>query len=203
MVAMTSSSSSYGGSGNSMRDQYRRQVDRISEEHMFLRKSVDRYLKRVDDSARQRELLLELGDPRENNNNNSGGGSLHARKRFGFLSGGGGPASLPMHVQEEEAYAQRMQQRQQQRQSLLSSIQLVEQMKQIGADIGVMLGEQGDVLRRARQQLWEVGSLLGLSQSTLRMIERRLTVDRWIVYVGMLVITLLLLFVWIYKLTSA
>jgi len=51
----------------------------------------------------------------------------------------------------------------------------------------------------AQRKLYDLGASLGVSQTVLRLIERRDLRDRWLVYVGMLIITVILLAIWWYR----
>jgi Golgi SNAP receptor complex protein 2 len=49
------------------------------------------------------------------------------------------------------------------------------------------LGEQREFLRSTQRALYSVGNTLGLSNETIRMVERRALQDKWIFYAGVIV----------------
>lgn len=49
------------------------------------------------------------------------------------------------------------------------------------------LGEQREFLRTTQKAIYSVGNTLGLSNETIRMVERRALQDKWIFYGGVLV----------------
>ncbi|EFC41805.1 predicted protein [Naegleria gruberi] len=82
--------------------------------------------------------------------------------------------------------------------SMDNSIRLIEQMKQVGIDSLGMLSDQRSTLKIIHEKLIGMGSTLGISQSTMRSIERRYVRDKYIIMAGMIFITLLLIFVYYY-----
>jgi len=78
--------------------------------------------------------------------------------------------------------------------SFQRSIALVEQMKDVGSSVLGMLSSQKETIQGARRRVLDIGLMLGVSQSTIRMIERRNIIDRAIVYGGMLLVSMLLLY---------
>jgi Golgi SNAP receptor complex protein 2 len=49
------------------------------------------------------------------------------------------------------------------------------------------LGEQREFLRSTQRAIYSVGNTLGLSNETIRMVERRALQDKWIFYAGVIV----------------
>jgi len=49
-----------------------------------------------------------------------------------------------------------------------------------GADVLANLGQQKEILKGAQRRLYSVGSTLGISGDTIRMVERRARQDKWI-----------------------
>ena len=49
-----------------------------------------------------------------------------------------------------------------------------------GADVLSNLGQQKEMLKGAQRRLYSVGSTLGISGDTIRMVERRAKQDKWI-----------------------
>uniref|UniRef100_A0AAV1UC87 Membrin n=1 Tax=Peronospora matthiolae TaxID=2874970 RepID=A0AAV1UC87_9STRA len=81
----------------------------------------------------------------------------------------------------------------QESESLQRSSQMVSDLTSLSQSILGDLGEQRSRLKNVRTKLLDIANRLGLSSSLLRVIERRDTVDFWIVMGGMLV-TLAFLF---------
>ncbi|KAG5681471.1 hypothetical protein PVAND_010903 [Polypedilum vanderplanki] len=63
----------------------------------------------------------------------------------------------------------------------------VDEMLSTGNNIINSLRNQRDILKGARTRMLNVGSTLGLSDHTIRLIERRLTDDRYVMFAGMFV----------------
>lgn len=82
--------------------------------------------------------------------------------------------------------------------SLDRSIHVMEQIKDTGRNVLGMLSEQSESLRNVREKLFEMGSSLGISQSVLRSIDRRMKMDTLIVCCGMFFIIILLILIWYY-----
>lgn len=49
-----------------------------------------------------------------------------------------------------------------------------------GADVLSNLGQQREMLKGAQRRLYSVGTTLGISGDTIRMVERRARQDKWI-----------------------
>lgn len=75
----------------------------------------------------------------------------------------------------------------------------VDDMISTGSNILESLRNQRDVLKGARNKMMTIGSTLGLSVHTMRLIERRLSEDKYFMYGGMF-ITLLVIVLVIYYL---
>lgn len=153
------------------RETWKRQVEQISDELTFLRSSINKLLKHLDDSERDRQLLLGLS-------------SLSDKKW-----------STSAITTEEE----RMKRLSSQSSSLQRSIALVEQMKTTGASVLDMLSSQRETIHAAQRKVLDIGLMLGVSQSTIRMIERRNLVDKIIVYGGMILVSLLLFYIFWFR----
>lgn len=63
----------------------------------------------------------------------------------------------------------------------------VDDMLSTGGNILTSLKNQRDLLKGARTKMVTIGNTLGLSDHTMRMIERRLTEDRYVMFAGMFV----------------
>lgn len=49
------------------------------------------------------------------------------------------------------------------------------------------LGDQRDLLKGTQRKLYSVGSTLGISGDTIRMVERRAKQDKWIFWAGVII----------------
>lgn len=63
----------------------------------------------------------------------------------------------------------------------------VDDMLSTGGNILTSLRNQRELLKGARTKMVSIGNTLGLSDHTMRMIERRLTEDRYVMFAGMFV----------------
>ncbi|ETK84234.1 hypothetical protein F441_10982 [Phytophthora nicotianae CJ01A1] len=94
--------------------------------------------------------------------------SLMSRRNAGFDSGNGA-----MYAAQES-------------ESLQRSSQMVSDLTSLSQSILGDLGEQRNRMKNVRTKLLDIANRLGLSSSLLRVIERRDTVDFWIVIGGMI-----------------
>ncbi|KAI3383186.1 hypothetical protein SNEBB_005086 [Seison nebaliae] len=67
-----------------------------------------------------------------------------------------------------------------------------------GQEVIHNLRNQHDVLKNVRRKMWDVGKVIGLSQSILSMIERRNSGDRIILFGGMIFVVVVVLFFYYY-----
>ena len=155
------------------KDIWQQQVNHLSNELSFLRTSTNKMMRRISESEHARRLLL--GSDENGDYLKSGGG------------GGRGGATM---MSDEE----RMRHLHAQSSSFQRSVALVEQMKTAGSSVLEMLSTQRETLQGARRRVLDIGLMLGVSQSTIRMIERRNIIDRVIVYGGMMLISCILLY---------
>lgn len=63
----------------------------------------------------------------------------------------------------------------------------VDDMLSSGGNILDSLRNQRELLKGARTRMISIGNTLGLSDHTIRLIERRLTEDRFVMFAGMIV----------------
>lgn len=63
----------------------------------------------------------------------------------------------------------------------------VDEMLSTGGNILGSLRNQRELLKGARNKMHSIGNTLGLSDHTIRLIERRLTEDRYVMFGGMFV----------------
>lgn len=66
----------------------------------------------------------------------------------------------------------------------------------IGAGVSILQGirDQGSILKGARKRVQDLANTLGLSNTVMRMIERRSTQDKYILFAGMVIVLLCLYF---------
>jgi len=64
-----------------------------------------------------------------------------------------------------------------------------------GADVLSNLGQQREMLKGAQRRLYSVGTTLGISGDTIRMVERRAKEDKWIFWGGVVVFVVFCYFV--------
>lgn len=140
----------------------------ISDEYLFLRRTIDTCLKKKAQERQQKLLFI----------------SNQSSKKSSV---------------DEDPFIERMQERNKQQDSLHKSLQLMQEMLGKATDTTGLLAAQREMLQNTRNRLFEMGTLLGVSQSTLQLIDKRLFTDKWIVYLGMLFIIGLLLFIIYWK----
>lgn len=80
---------------------------------------------------------------------------------------------------------------------MLNAHQGVDDMLMTGNSALDNLRSQRDKLKGAHRQILDIGNTLGLSNHTMRIIEKRISEDKYVLYVGMAV-TLLIIFIFIY-----
>ena len=80
--------------------------------------------------------------------------------------------------------------------SVARSNQAIEDIFGQGAAILQGMGAQRDRLKRAQRKMLDVLNTMGISEQLLRRAERRMKMDKWIVYGGMAVFTVVLWFTW-------
>lgn len=100
-------------------------------------------------------------------------------------AGLGGPDSLRLQMDEEA-----------QVESLQNSRRVVAEAYETGLAILGRMAGQRDALKAVHRKVLDVANQLGLSDSLLRVIDKRQRVDKIITYGGMLVVVLVLLLVW-------
>lgn len=86
----------------------------------------------------------------------------------------------------------------QQNQNLYSANKEVGEMLNSGSDILSNLKEQRMTLKGAHKKILDVANTLGLSNTVLRLIERRTTQDKFILYGGMMFTCVIMFLVWKY-----
>lgn len=76
---------------------------------------------------------------------------------------------------------------------LQESNQMLDNVLEQGRDVLRSIGVQNKTIKNARRKLLDAANIMGLASSLVNVIDRRHTMDKWLVYLGM-VISLLLLF---------
>eukprot|EP00300_Choanocystis_sp_HF-7_P039594 c5911_g1_i1.p1 GENE.c5911_g1_i1~~c5911_g1_i1.p1 ORF type:complete len:218 (+),score=52.19 c5911_g1_i1:30-683(+) len=79
--------------------------------------------------------------------------------------------------------------------SLKRSERGLQELLDRGAAMFTVLHHQGESIKNVHRKIIDVANVLGLSENTIRAIERRLVTDRWIVYGGMFLTSIVLLWV--------
>jgi Golgi SNAP receptor complex protein 2 len=109
------------------------------------------------------------------------------QERAELLGRANGDSSHVLRIFDEEAQAM---------QSARNSSRMLEEATATGVAILSKYSEQRDRLKRAQRKALDVLNTLGLSNTVLRLIERRNRVDKWIKYGGMILTVVVLFTVW-------
>ncbi|CAG7874393.1 unnamed protein product [Brassica rapa] len=110
-----------------------------------------------------------------------------AKERADLLNRGSGEGAHILQIFDDEAQAMN---------SVKNSKRLLEDSFSSGVAILAKYAEQRDRLKRAQRKALDVLNTVGLSNSVLRLIERRNRVDTWIKYAGMIA-TIVILYLFI------
>ncbi|XP_010516923.1 PREDICTED: membrin-11 [Camelina sativa] len=110
---------------------------------------------------------------------------LEAKERADLLGRASGEGAHIMQIFDEEAQAMN---------SVKNSKRMLEESFSSGVAILSKYAEQRDRLKRAQRKALDVLNTVGLSNSVLRLIERRNRVDTWIKYTGMIATLVILYF---------
>ncbi|PHU30845.1 Membrin-12 [Capsicum chinense] len=110
-----------------------------------------------------------------------------ARERAELIGRTNGDSSHVLRIFDDEAQAM---------QSARRSSRMMEETLATGVAILSKYSEQRDRLKRAQRKAFDVLNTLGLSNSVMRLIEKRNRVDRWIKYAGMVLTIAILIFIW-------
>lgn len=148
------------------RDLWKRKVEQIAEEADSLKVGLDKY------QSRQQRREMEANDRAELFRRTNGDASEGARI---------------LQIFDEESQAL---------QSTRNSSRMVDEAYETGAAVLVTYAEQRERLKRAQRKALDVLNTVGLSNSVLKLIERRHRVDKWISYVGMAVTLIIVIMVW-------
>ncbi|KAF2324484.1 hypothetical protein GH714_014720 [Hevea brasiliensis] len=108
-----------------------------------------------------------------------------AQERAELLGRANGESAHILRIFDEEAQAM---------QSVQNSKRMLQESLSTGTAILSKYSEQRERLKNAQRKALDVLNTVGLSNSVLRLIERRNRVDRWIKYMGMLITLAVLYF---------
>ncbi|KAL0426645.1 UNVERIFIED_CONTAM: Membrin-11 [Sesamum latifolium] len=109
-----------------------------------------------------------------------------AQERAELLGRASGDSHV-LRIFDEEAQAM---------ESVRRSSRLLEESFATGVAILSKYSEQRDHLKRAQRKALDVLNTLGLSNTLLRLIERRNRVDKWIKYAGMILTIIIIIIFW-------
>ncbi|CAI9099302.1 OLC1v1036097C1 [Oldenlandia corymbosa var. corymbosa] len=110
-----------------------------------------------------------------------------AQERAELLGRTIGESSHILSIYDEEA---------QERQSVKKSSAMLQEAYETGVAILSKYSDQRDHLKRAQRKALDVLNRLGLSNSVLRLIERRNRMDRWVKYAGMVITIIIVITIW-------
>ncbi|GMN64839.1 hypothetical protein TIFTF001_033923 [Ficus carica] len=112
---------------------------------------------------------------------------MEAKERAELLGRANGVSARVLRIFDEEAQAM---------QSVRNSSRLLEEASATGEANLFKYSEQRERLKRAQRKALDVLNTVGLSNSVLKLIERRHLVNKWIKYAGMLFTVVIVLFFW-------
>lgn len=144
----------------SKRDIWKRKVEQISEETDALRTGLDRFTGRQARRRVEEQQRQELMDRRA-----GGSGGL-------FGPGGGGTTQLDSDLKSAG--------------HVRNSMRVVEEAYETGVGIIGSMAGQRERLKATHRKVLDVLNTVGLSDSVLRLVERRQRMDQVVVYGGML-----------------
>ncbi|KAL0914376.1 hypothetical protein M5K25_014720 [Dendrobium thyrsiflorum] len=110
-----------------------------------------------------------------------------AKERADFLGRANGDSEHILRIFDEEAQAM---------QSARNSHMMLEEAYATGVAVLSKYAEQRDRLKRAQRKALDILNTVGLSNSVLKLIERRHSVDKWIAYSGMVITVVVMYMFW-------
>ncbi|XP_038883832.1 membrin-11-like [Benincasa hispida] len=110
-----------------------------------------------------------------------------AKERAELLGRANGDSAHILRIFDDEAQAMN---------SVRNSSRMLEEASATGEAILFKYSEQRDRLKRAQRKALDVLNTVGLSNSVLKLIERRHRVDNWIKYAGM-ILTIVVVFIFV------
>ncbi|KAF2306880.1 hypothetical protein P3X46_034777 [Hevea brasiliensis] len=135
----------------------------------------DLWKRKVEQVAEEAESLKQSLDRYFSRNQKR---MREAQERAELLGRANGESAHVLRIFDEEAQAM---------QSVQNSKRMLQESLSTGSAILSKYSEQRERLKNAQRKALDVLNTVGLSNSVLRLIERRNRVDRWIKYVGMLI----------------
>ncbi|KAK3149818.1 hypothetical protein QOZ80_3AG0223340 [Eleusine coracana subsp. coracana] len=112
---------------------------------------------------------------------------LEAKERAELFERANGESSHVLRIFDDEAQAM---------QSARSSSRMLEEAYETGVAILHKYADQRDRLKSAQRKALDVLNTVGLSNSVLKLIERRHRVDKWIAYAGMIITIVVMIVFW-------
>lgn len=112
---------------------------------------------------------------------------MEAKERADLVGRAKGDSAHILRIFDDEAQAMS---------SVRNSSRMLEEASATGEAILFKYSEQRDRLKRAQRKALDVLNTVGLSNSVLKLIERRHRVDNWIKYAGM-ILTIVVVFVFV------
>ncbi|WVZ59981.1 hypothetical protein U9M48_010059 [Paspalum notatum var. saurae] len=112
---------------------------------------------------------------------------LEAKERAELFERANGDSSHVLRIFDDEAQAM---------QSARSSSRMIEEAYETGVAILHKYANQRDRLKSAQRKALDVLNTVGLSNSVLKLIERRHRVDKWIAYAGMIITVVVMIAFW-------
>lgn len=112
---------------------------------------------------------------------------LEAKERAELFERANGESSHVLRIFDDEAQAM---------QSARSSSRMLEEAYETGVAILHKYADQRDRLKSAQRKALDVLNTVGLSNSVLKLIERRHRVDKWIAYAGMIITVVVMIAFW-------
>ncbi|XP_010908620.1 membrin-11 [Elaeis guineensis] len=112
---------------------------------------------------------------------------LEAKERAELLERANGESAHILKIFDEEAQAM---------QSARNSSMMLEEAYATGVAVLSKYAEQRDRLKRAQRKALDILNTVGLSNSVLKLIERRHRVDKWVAYAGMIITVVVVFAFW-------
>ncbi|CAN6323135.1 unnamed protein product [Urochloa humidicola] len=112
---------------------------------------------------------------------------LEAKERAELFERANGESSHVLRIFDDEAQAM---------QSARSSSRMLDEAYETGVAILHKYADQRDRLKSAQRKALDVLNTVGLSNSVLKLIERRHRVDKWIAYAGMIITIVVMIAFW-------
>lgn len=167
LEAMYSMKSMSHTSGSRENVLWERKINQVMEETTALQHSLDRCSAHAQEYRREEAQRQEL---------------LQRRKNIG-VDGRDPECNIDADLQAKER--------------IRRSKQVAEEAYQTGVSALAAMAQQRDLLKNAHRKVLDVLNTVGMSDSVLRIAERRISVDKMIAYGGMFLITLVII-VWLY-----